>query len=110
PEMGAEAAAQTYAAIMAFAGMVPAAAGGWDVPSDSLAYLHKQEMVLPASLAAGVRGLVAGGGKSGAGGDNHVHFNVSAMDGNSVRQFFKNNRNHLAEAVKSAMRDGRRLK
>ncbi len=110
PEMGAEAAAQTYAAIMAFAGMVPAAAGGWDVPSDSLAYVHKQEMVLPASLAEGVRGLVAGGGKSGAGGDNHVHFNVSAMDGNSVKSFFKNNRNHIAESVKSAMRDGRRLK
>src|SRR5208337_1187823 len=76
PEMGAEAAAQTYAAIMAFAGMVPAAAGGWDVPRDSLAYVHKQEMILPASLAGGVRDLVAGGGKGGqGGGDTHVHFN-----------------------------------
>ena len=81
PEMGAEAAAQTYAAIMAFAGMVPAAAGGWDVPADSLAYLHKQEMVLPASLAEGVRGLVAGGGKDAGGGDTHVHFNFGgSMD------------------------------
>ncbi|MGD0826565.1 MAG: hypothetical protein ABSA09_00555 [Desulfobaccales bacterium] len=110
PEMGAEAAAQTYAAIMAFAGMVPAAAGGWDVPADSLAYLHKQEMVLPASLAGGVRDLVAGGGKGGGAGDTHVHFNVSAMDGPSVKSFFKNNRNHVTEAVKAAMRDGRRLK
>jgi hypothetical protein len=32
------------------------------------------------------------------------------MDGNSIKSFFKNNRNHVAEAVKSAMRDGRRLK
>ena len=110
PEMGAEAAAQTYAAIMAFAGMVPAAAGGWDVPADSLAYLHKQEMVLPASLAAGVRGLVAGGGRDARPTGGDVHFHVSAMDGNSVKSFFKNNRNHVAEAVKSAMRDGRRLK
>jgi len=110
PEMGAEAAAQTYAAIMAFAGMVPAAAGGWDVPADSLAYLHKQEMVLPASLAEGVRGLVAGGGRDARPTGGDVHFHVSAMDGNSVKSFFKNNRNHVAEAVKSAMRDGRRLK
>ncbi len=110
PEMGAEAAAQTYAAIMAFAGMVPAAAGGWDVPADSLAYLHKQEMVLPASLAQGVRGLVAGGGRETGATGGDVHFHVSAMDGNSVKSFFKNNRNHVAEAVKSAMRDGRRLK
>ncbi len=110
PEMGAEAAAQTYAAIMAFGALVPAAAGGWDVPADSLAYLHKQELVLPASLAQGVRGLVAGGGKDGGDGDTHVHFNVSAMDGNSVKSFFKNHRNHVAEAVKSAVRDGRRLK
>jgi hypothetical protein len=110
PEMGAEAAAQTYAAIMAFAGMVPAAAGGWDVPADSLAYLHKQEMVLPASLAQGVRGLVAGGGREARATGGDVHFHVSAMDGNSVKSFFKNNRNHVAEAVKSAMRDGRRLK
>jgi len=110
PEMGAEAAAQTYAAIMAFAGMVPAAAGGWDVPADSLAYLHKQEMVLPASLAAGVRGLVAGSGRDARPSSGDVHFHVSAMDGNSVKSFFKNNRNHVAEAVKSAMRDGRRLK
>jgi len=110
PEMGAEAAAQTYAAIMAFAGMVPAAAGGWDVPADSLAYLHKQEMVLPASLAEGVRGLVAGGGRDARPTGGDVHFHVSAMDGNSIKSFFKNNRNHVAEAVKSAMRDGRRLK
>ncbi len=107
PEMGAEAAAQTYAAIMAFAGMVPAAAGGWDVPADSLAYLHKQEMVLPASLAEGVRGLVAGGGKDAGGGDTHVHFNFG---GSMDRSWFKNNRAHIMEAIKSGVRDGRRFK
>ena len=79
-----------------YAGMVPAAAGGWDVPADSLAYLHKQEMVLPASLAEGVRGLVAGGGRDARPTGGDVHFHVSAMDGNSVKSFFKNNRNHVA--------------
>ena len=67
-------------------------------------------MVLPASLAAGVRGLVAGSGRDARPSSGDVHFHVSAMDGNSVKSFFKNNRNHVAEAVKSAMRDGRRLK
>jgi len=107
PEMGAAAAAETYAAIMGFAAMVPAAAGGWDVPRDSLAYVHKQEMILPASLAGGVRDMVAGGGRGGAGGDTHVHF---SFGGSMDKSWFKNNRGHIMEAIKSGVRDGRRFK
>jgi len=38
------------------------AAGGWDVPSDSLAMVHKKEMILPPWLAERVRGMTGGGG------------------------------------------------
>jgi hypothetical protein len=49
------------AATGALTGMA-SAAGGWDVPADSMAMLHKNEMVLPASLAANVREGFGGGG------------------------------------------------
>lgn len=46
-----------------------AAAGGWDVPADSMALLHKNEMVLPASLADNVRNMTGG-----AGANIKIHF------------------------------------
>ena len=51
-------AATAFAETAAYA----AAAGGWDVPADSMAMLHKNEMVLPASLADNVRNMTGGGG------------------------------------------------
>jgi hypothetical protein len=38
------------------------AAGGWDVPSDALAMIHKREMVIPAHLADRIRGMTGGSG------------------------------------------------
>ena len=51
-------------AALSFAGAAgyASAAGGWDVPSDSMAMLHKNEMVLPVSLADNVRNMTGGEG------------------------------------------------
>ena len=40
------------------------AAGGWDVPEDTLAYVHKREVILPAPLADRFREASGGGGPS----------------------------------------------
>jgi hypothetical protein len=56
PEVGAA----TYATGLAY---LASAAGGYaDVPEDQIAQIHKREMVLPASLATGLRKLVGDGG------------------------------------------------
>lgn len=100
-------AAQTFAGIFAFLSPVmgptaagPAAAGEavvasqvaaayeqgtpW-VPADGMAMLHRGEAVIPADVNA-----TGFGGGSGGGGDNH-YWSVSAMDGQSVARFFKDN-------------------
>ena len=96
PELAPGAAAAAYAETAAWAGaVVPFAAGGFDVPRDTLAYLHKDEMVLPAPLADAVRGMAAGGG----GGAPAVHFHVNAMDAKGVRQFLRQHGNAVADSL-----------
>jgi hypothetical protein len=42
--------------------VLASAAGGWDVPEDTLAYVHKREVILPAPLADRFREAASGGG------------------------------------------------
>ena len=62
PVLAPLAAAGAFAAVAALAVNVFSAEGGWgDVPEDGLpTVLHKKEMVLPASLAVPLRGLLTG--------------------------------------------------
>ena len=96
--------------------MVPlaTAAGGWDrVPSDQIAQIHKDEMVLPANLAEGARNTfaaVAGGAERGGpsgGGDTHLHFN--ALDPKSLLKYFSKPANQAAlmRGLSGALRTGR---
>jgi hypothetical protein len=91
PEMGPAAAGPAAAgmgAVEAVTAMVPALAVGtpW-VMKTGLAMIHQGEAVVPAQVNQAWQG--------GGGGDTHVHahFNISAMDGHSVAQFFKNESN-----------------
>lgn len=63
PVLAPGAAATAYAGSLSWIGALalPTAAKGWDVDRDSMAYIHKKEMVLPADIAEGVRGMVEGG-------------------------------------------------
>ena len=75
-------------AVLAFGKSVFSAEGGFDIPSgvNPMVQAHAKEMILPAKYAEVIRGLAGGGG--GAGGDT-VHLHVSAMDGPSMKQFFR---------------------
>jgi hypothetical protein len=54
------------AALAASFGVLASAAGGWDVPHDTLAMVHKDEKILPADWPEKLRAVAApGGGPSG---------------------------------------------
>jgi hypothetical protein len=102
------AAAAAATAVIGFGANIPSAAGGWVVPSDQLAMVHENEMILPAKYTSMFNSMAASGGGAGGsgGGDTHVHFNVSAMDQQSVSQFFMSNGKHIAGAVSRQVRNG----
>ena len=56
------AAAGMFALVAGLGEGLPSAAGGWDVPHDALAMVHKDEKILPARYSAGLDNLVNGGG------------------------------------------------
>ncbi len=88
--------ASAFALGMSF---LPSAAQGWDrVPSDTLAAIHKDEMVMSAPLASGLRDLINGGGPSG-GGDPHVHLHGTVIDGN----WWRKNQGHIVSTIKDAI-------
>jgi hypothetical protein len=111
PVMGPAAigpAAAGQATVMAAAGGIASAAGGWVVPSDQLAIVHQNEMILPAHISQGLQGMIsAGGSGTGAG---LVVINVSAIDSQDVKRFFQSNGSLLVAALNKAMRNGSALR
>lgn len=104
PALGAAAAVAAFAGVMSFG--LPSAAGGWgEVPDDGLAMIHKKEMVLPADLADKVRNM-SDTPMSGSGANHTYHFNISALDGASVKDMFMK---HGGEIMKSINAQSRNL-
>ncbi|MCX7067336.1 MAG: tape measure protein [Methylococcales bacterium] len=56
------AAAVAFAGVMAFGGLMSSAGGEWDVPQDRLNLVHKNETILPATIAAPMREFFTNGG------------------------------------------------
>jgi hypothetical protein len=107
--MGPGVAASTYAGIMAFLPMAMAGAaaeGGWDVDRDSLTMIHAREMVLPANLAEGVRGMVRGGGGGGEGGGRVVN-NFQSWDAKDLAKFVGRNAKTFSSAMRKHARNFR---
>ena len=119
PALAPAAAATALAAALEFGGSVVSAAGGWgQVPYDgALASLHKDEMVLPSSIASPLRSAVGGwslgeGGSGGAlggranagagGGATHHHWNIQAVDAASFARMAKSNPEAITGALTSA--------
>ena len=94
PLWGVAAAAAAFAGVEAFISNVASAAGGWDrVPMDNApAMLHKDEMVLPADLAEGVRNMSGGGG-------NTYHYHIHANDAAGFEGMLKRNPGALVRAL-----------
>jgi len=112
PIMGPAAAgpaAAGEATVMAAASGIASAAGGWVVPSDQLAMVHQNEMILPAGISQGLQNMISGNGGGGAGGTPIV-VNVSAIDSQDVRRFFQSNGSLLVSALNKAMRNGSMLR
>jgi hypothetical protein len=102
-------AAAGEATVMAAASGIASAAGGWVVPSDQLAMVHQNEMILPANISQGLQGMISGSGGAGAGA-SPVVINISAIDGQDVKRFFHSNGNLLVSALNKAMRNGSALR
>ncbi len=104
PTMGPYAAAPAavgMGTVAAVAGSVASSAGGeWNIPVDRLQFVHRNETILPAGIAGGLRSLVEGGASSST---THVH--IHATDSQSVERLFRNNGAALAAALKSHLRN-----
>ena len=110
PIMGPAAAgpaAAGEATVMAAAGGIASAAGGWVVPSDQVAMVHQNEMILPANISQGLQSMISANGGGGAG---PVVINVSAIDSQDVKRFFHSNGSLLVAAINKAMRNGSALR
>lgn len=103
PGVGAEA----YGSGLAMAGLA-SAEGGWErVPSDQVAQIHKNEQVLPAHYAEGLRNLVANQQRGGSVGGNSpviVQFH-GVVD---AKSFFQQNQGHIVRTLNDAVKNGRK--
>lgn len=84
------------ATIVGLVGKVASAEGGWDrVPYDGArTILHKEEMVLPAPLAEGIRGMVENGQ-----GNGRPQVNVYAMDRRDVQRYYDDHADDMVRAL-----------
>lgn len=96
-------AAGVFAAIESFAPVASAAGGMESVPRDMLAVIHKDESVIPAGFASGLRNLV----NSGRGGGGTT-FNVkNSFSGAPSKSDMKQAENAMVAMIKRAHRRGR---
>jgi hypothetical protein len=105
PVLAPAAAAVAYGATMAFGSYD---IGSWSLPHDQLAMVHAGEMIVPSrgGVADEFRSMLGGDGSKKSSGDTHLHVNVSAVDGSSVKQFFHNNSKHMISALDMAVKNG----
>jgi hypothetical protein len=103
PAAGAEAAVLSVGT-----GLASFASGAWSLPSDMIAQVHQGEMIVPTGPAAAFRSMMES--NSGVAGTVHVHhavnFNVSAMDSQSVRQFFNAHGKTIMRTINESVRTG----
>jgi diadenosine tetraphosphate (Ap4A) HIT family hydrolase len=69
--------------------------------------IHKNEQILPADYAEGLRNLVANQGQGGSGSDTHNHLHVHAVDAKGVAAFFQKHQSSLFKTFQNGMRTGR---
>lgn len=102
PALAVGASIAAGAAVLALASRVVSAEGGFErVPMDNMpAVLHKDEQVLPAEYAEGLRGLVSRGG---GGGDT---FHIHAIDAQSLHDYIQRNGRELGDALRMLGRRG----
>ncbi len=94
-------AAGAFGVVAGFAGSIASSAGGeWQVPTDRLNMVHKNETILPAHIAEPLRDMIARGGAGGGGDTIHIH----AMDARSFTRFMGDNASALPPAMQKLAR------
>lgn len=107
PSLAPAAAMKAFADISAFTALLPSFdVGAYNLPSDTIARVHKGETILPARAAESFRSAIEGrsGIGAGSGGGQPIQINIHAVDAQSVARLFKNNSSALAAALKQAQR------
>jgi hypothetical protein len=109
PILAPIAAGVAFAGVEAF-GALASAEGGWDVPRDSLAYIHKQEMILPAPLAQRVREMTGAGNTESSNyeRDVHIHFTstIQALDAQGFERVIQTHNQALGRQIVRIFRNG----
>ena len=104
PALGAAAAVAMLALVLGFSGGIKSASGGWDkIPGDQVAQVHKDEMILPAELADGVRSNLGGGASKNQASGGHVY--ISAVDARGVKRLLSDNGGALTEVLQKRTRN-----
>jgi hypothetical protein len=98
-------AAEAYSNILGFEAL-NAFAGGGIVSDDSLAFVHKNEMVLPSSLSSGLSQMI-GAGEGGGGSNLNVNFSVAATDSRSFENRLHEHADTLVSVIRRAWRHGK---
>ena len=112
--LGAPAFAAEMAGLAGSFAAFSAEGGMGTVPYDNAPFLlHKNEMVLPASLASPFRSMLTSNDNmpsaaNSNGGGMQNHFHIHALDGQSVKRMFMDNNGHIADALRKYTRDGGR--
>ncbi|MFP5236983.1 MAG: hypothetical protein ACLGSD_13860 [Acidobacteriota bacterium] len=103
PELGAVAAAATFAGVLAFRSMAAFEAGTGYVPRDGVAMLHEGEAVIPAPTMSELRGTSGGG-------DLHIHNvnNVNAPTEKAILRALDRNPGAIAGALQRHLRQAGR--
>lgn len=96
PALAAAAAAAMLALVMGFTSMASASGGWGQIPEDQISMVHKDEMILPANLATGIRSMISGGKTPAAPTSNSkTNINIKAFDSKDVvktmRKLHRNN-------------------
>ena len=95
--------AGVMASVLALTGNIKSSAGGeWRVASDRMNIVHKDETILPASIAGPLRASVESGGGLGGGG---MTVNISAIDAKGVKSFFDTHGSSIADSLMKQKRD-----
>jgi GH24 family phage-related lysozyme (muramidase) len=107
------------ATVLADAGAMVSSAdiGMWKVPTDQLAMIHQNELIMPAAQAGAFRDMLTGAANGTGGGGAvkavHVHpqmnIKVGAMDASGFGGFLRNNQRELMKAMDGAVRQGAHL-
>jgi hypothetical protein len=105
PFLAPAAAATALGAVLAMIGKISSAEGGWgQVPHDTMAQIHKDEMVLPARYAAGLRNLLESGGSPG-GANVRTSYTIQALDSRDVKRFLQRNGGAIAAQTQRQWRN-----